>query len=105
MDMNLLLVLSNIMSLKVVPCTQENHLLTSEGTNEHESTGENGVVIDESVKWRQKLCYKYAKQKLLFLLCACRTSTRHAILNFVSTSSYLLPEFEERGIRDPFYAG
>ena len=31
--------------------------------NEHESTSENGAVIDESVKWRPKLCYKYAEQK------------------------------------------
>ena len=69
MEINLLLVLSKIMSLMVVPCTQEYHLLTSEDINEHESTGENGAVIDESVKWRPKLYYKYAKQKLCMHTC------------------------------------
>ena len=86
-DIDLLVDLSNVMSLMVVTCTQEYHLLTSEGINEHESIDEHGAVIDESVKWRPKWCYKYAKQKIWFLSCAYGTSTKYAILCIVSTSS------------------
>ena len=90
MDINLLLMLSKIMSLMVVPCTQEHHLLTSKVTNQQESRCENGAAIDESVKWRPKLCNKYAKQKLLFLLCAYRTSTD---MPYFALSQQILEKF------------
>ena len=45
MEIILLLDLSKIMPLMVVPCSQECHLLTSEGTNMYEIADENGAAM------------------------------------------------------------
>ena len=86
MEINLLLDLLKLMSLMVIPCSQECHLLTSEVTNMHELADENVVDIFECVcELVQGLCSKHALQILLFLWGACGNATKYAILKIFST--------------------
>ena len=59
-EMNLLLVLSKILSLMMVPCTQECHLFTPGDTNVHELAGKTGLPCMRVCNGHQKLCYTHA---------------------------------------------